>query len=124
MTSILRTVYQVGTPLSTLFFSDFNLQQIQNTVRNQFKQKTGIAIDYQNQNDVLALMRMVYINNSWDPYNNVHNQVTAMNAICVSTAIAQIGTNVSQYIGYLSDISSPLNPEPRPISTSVYGNRM
>lgn len=124
MTSILRTVNQVGTPLSTLFFSDFNLRQIQNTIRTQFKQKTGIAIDYQNQEDVLALMRMVYINNSWNPYTDIHNQVAAMNRNVVGVAIQQIGTNVSQYIGYLNDINSPLNPEPRPISTSVYGNRM
>jgi membrane protease subunit (stomatin/prohibitin family) len=124
MTSILRTINQVGTPLSTLFFSDFNLKQIQNTIRTQFKQKTGIAIDYQNQNDVLALMRMVYINNSWDPHNDIHNQVVAMNKNVVNVAIQQIGTNVSQYIGYLNRISSPLNPEPRPISTSVYGNKM
>lgn len=124
MTSILRTVYQYSTPLSNLFFSDFNYNKIQNDIRVQFKQRTGIAIDYQNRDDVLTLMRMVYINNSWDPYHNVQAQVATMNQAAIEKAISQIGTGVSQYIGYLKDISSPISPEPRPISTSVYGNRM
>ena len=124
MTSILRTVYQYATPLSNLFFSDFNYNKIQNDIRVQFKKRTGIAIDYQSRDDVLTLMRMVYINNSWDPYNNIHQQVAVMNQSAIDTAINQIGTGVSQYIGYLKDISSPISPEPRPISTSVYGNRM
>lgn len=124
MTSILRTVYQTNTPLSTAFFSDANFRNIQNSIRTQFKQRTGISIDYQNQPDILAIMRMVYINNSWDPYSDTSSQVSRMNKNAIEVAITQIGSSISQYIGYLNDISSPLNPEPRPINTSVYGNRM
>jgi hypothetical protein len=67
---------------------------------------------------------MVYINNSYNPYGNLPEQVSLMNSIVIKTAVGQIGTGVSQYIGYIRDISTPLVPEPRPINTSLYGEKM
>jgi len=67
---------------------------------------------------------MVYINNSYNPYGDLPEQVTLMNSIVVKTAVGQIGTGVSQYIGYIRDISTPLVPEPRPINTSLSGEKM
>jgi len=124
MTSILQTVQQIPTPLGNLFFSDFNYAKVQNDIRNTFKNSTGISIDYQDRSDVMTLMRMVYINNSYNPYGDLPEQVTLMNSIVVKTAVGQIGTGVSQYIGYIRDISTPLVPEPRPINTSLYGETM
>ena len=123
MTSILRTMRQTDTPLSSLFFSDFNFNKIQNDIVTTFKTKTGIAVDYQNRDDVLTLMRMVFINNSYNPYGNLPEQVKIMNTAVVKMAVNQIGTGVSQYIGYLRDISTPLVPEPRPVATGYYGER-
>jgi Family of unknown function (DUF5761) len=124
MTSILRTVNQQSTPLSQLFFSDFNLQMIQNTIRGRFRKQTGIAIDYQKQDDVLTLMRMVYINNSVNPYTDILDQVRRMNEIVITKAIEQINTGVSQYIGYMKNISLPRVPESRPINTSSVGSSL
>jgi hypothetical protein len=112
---------QADTPLSSLFFSDFNLRRLQNNIRSTFKAKTGIAIDYQNKNDVLTLMRMIFINNSYNPYGNLPEQVKLMNSLVVDKAVEQIGTGISEYIGYMKDISTPLIPEARPIQTSYYG---
>ena len=123
MTSVLRTMRMTESPLSGLFFSEFNYNQIQNEIRKTFKDKTGIAIDYQGRDDVITTMRMVFINNSYDPYGHLPEQVKLMNDIVVRTAVGQVGTGVSQYIGYLRDISTPLVPEPRPIQTSYYGMR-
>ena len=121
MTSILRTMRQENTPLAAVFFSEFNYNSIQNTVVSTFKTKTGITVDRQKRDDVLTLMRMVFINNSFNQSMSVPEQVKLMNESVVNTAVNQIGTGVSQYIGYLRDISTPLVPEPRPIQTSYYG---
>lgn len=121
MTSILRTMRQTETPLSSLFFSDFNFNGIQNNIRTTFKTKTGISIDYQNRDDVLTLMRMVFINNSYNPYGNLPDQVKLMNGIVIDKAVDRIGVGVSQYIGYMKDISTPLVPEARPINPGYYG---
>ena len=109
------------TPLSGLFFSEFNYNKIQNEIRTTFKNKTGISIDYQKRDDIITLMRMVFINNSYNPYGRLPEQIKLMDDIVVKTAVGQIGTGISQYIGYIKDISTPLIPEPRPIQTSYYG---
>jgi hypothetical protein len=108
-----------------MFFSELNMNRIQKNIRQQFKDKTGIAIDYQNQRDILTLMRMVYINNSRDPWSQaLQQQLQIMNDAVVKTAISQIGTGVNQYISYIRDISSPQQINALPVSTTTYGNSM
>lgn len=125
MTSILRTVQQTETPLGLMFFSELNMNRIQRTIRQRFKDQTGISIDYQKNADVLILMRMVYINNSIDPWNQaLDQQLQVMNETVVKTAISQIGTGVNQYIGYIRDISSPIRVNDLPVSTTTYGTSM
>jgi len=125
MTSILRTVQQSESPLAVTFFSEMNMNVIQRSIRQRFKDQTGISIDYQNPADLKVLMRAAYINNSVDPWTmGVGQQVKTMNEAVISTAIGQIGTGVSQYIGYIRDISTPFQPNKLPVSTSTRGNSM
>ena len=108
-----------------MFFSEMNMNRIQKTIRQKFKDQTGIAIDYQNRGDILTLMRMVYINNSIDPWSQaLDQQMKIMNDAVVKTAISQIGSGVNQYISYIRDISSPQQLNDLPISTTTYGTSM
>ena len=68
-------------------------------------------------------MRVVFINNSGDPNSNVQEQVRYMNGIVIKTAVGQIQTGVSQYMGYIHDIAEPAKPIDRPVSTTTYGNK-
>ena len=118
------SIQQCETPLNTLFFSDFNRNLLQRGIRQTFKDKTGIAIDYQNADDLYGIMRMVFINNSGDHYSRVNEQVKEMNTRVIATALSQIQTGVSQYIAYARDIetiSVPLDP---PINTSTVGKKI
>ena len=125
MTSVLRTVQQTETPLGLMFFSEFNMNVIQKMIRQNFRAQTGISIDYQNRGDILTLMRVVYINNSNDPWSmSLGQQVKKMNDVVVSTAIGQIGSNVTQYISYMRDISTPQRINDLPVNTSTYGKSM
>src|SRR5210317_627721 len=72
----LDSIQQCETPLNTLFFSDFNKNLLQRGIRQAFKNKTGIAIDYQNPDDLYGIMRMVFINNSGDHYNRVIDTIS------------------------------------------------
>ena len=73
-----KSIQQCPTPLNTLFFSDFNLKLLQKAIRQSFKNKTGISIDHQNPDDLYAIMRVVFINNSGDPNKAVQSQVKKM----------------------------------------------
>ena len=120
----LESIKQCDTPLNTLFFSEFNTNLLQRGIRQAFKDKTGIAIDYQNVDDLYGIMRMVFINNSGDHYNQVKEQVKTMNTRVIITAISQIQTGVSQYIAYTRDIETISTPLEQPINTSTTGKKI
>jgi ActR/RegA family two-component response regulator len=120
----LDSIQQCETPLNTLFFSDFNRNLLQRGIRQTFKDKTGIAIDYQNADDLYGIMRMVFINNSGDHYSRVNEQVKEMNTRVIATAVSQIQTGVSQYIAYTRDIETISVPLDQPINTSTVGKKI
>ena len=119
-----KSIQQCPTPLNTLFFSDFNLKLLQKAIRQSFKNKTGISIDHQNPDDLYAIMRVVFINNSGDPNKAVQSQVKKMNEIVIKTALAQIQTGVAQYIGYIQDIDTAARPMDLPVNTSTMGKKL
>jgi len=122
---MIQSLKQCQTPLNTLYFSEFNVNLIQKAIRSEFKKKSGgISIDYQNQDDLLTIMRAVFVNNSSDPYGDVKKQVQQMNGVVIETAIGQINTGVAQYMGYLKDIDSPVQPMANPVNTSTYGDKI
>jgi hypothetical protein len=119
-----KSIQQCPTPLNTLFFSDFNTNLLQRAIRQAFRNKTGISIDYQNPDDLFSMMRVVFINNAGDHHQNIQTQVKAMNSIVIQTAMGQIQTGVSQYIGYIQDIETAARPIDRPTNTSTVGKKI
>jgi len=120
----LDSIKQCETPLNTLFFSDFNKNLLQRGIRQAFKNKTGIAIDYQNSDDLYGIMRMVFINNAGDHYDRVKEQVKELNTRVIENAVSQIQTGVSQYITYAREIDTVSVPLDQPINTSTTGNKI
>ena len=120
----LDSLKQCETPLNTLFFSEFNQNLLQRWIRQAFKNKTGIAIDYQNSDDLYGIMRVVFINNSGDHNSNINEQVKFMNSRVIETATSQIQTGVSQYISYVQDIDSTRTLLDQPVNTSTYGKKI
>ena len=121
---ILESIKQCETPLNTLFFSDFNRNILQRGIRQAFKNKTGISIDYQNSDDLYGIMRVVFINNSGDHHTKVKEQGKAMNMRVIDMAISQIQTGVSQYIAYANDIDTISMPLEQPLNTSTVGKKI
>ncbi len=120
----LDSLKQCETPLNTLFFSDFNKNLLQRGIRQAFKNKTGIAIDYQNPDDLYAIMRTVFINNSGDHNTRVNEQVKLMNTRVINISVTQIQTGVSQYIAYNRDIDTVTTPIDQPLNTSTVGKKI
>ena len=120
----LDSIQQCETPLNTLFFSDFNKNLLQRGIRQAFKNRSGISIDYQNSDDLYGIMRMVFVNNSGDHYTRVNDQVKEMNGRVIETALSQIQTGVSQYIAYVSDIDTTRTLMDQPVNTSTVGEKL
>lgn len=119
-----NSMRQQPTPLSNTFFSPSNMRSIQDTVRRNIRNETGMSIDYQNNEDLATIMRATYITNSCDPYGDVPAQIALLNSRTIQQVTQQVKTGLSQHIAYLRDISRPFQPNPLPRSTTTYGNKM
>ena len=117
----LNSMKQTATPLNTLFFSEFNRNLLQKAIRQTFKNKTGVSIDYQNPDDLYAIMRNVFINNASNHTTRVNEQVRFMNGIVIKTALSQVQSGVAQYLGYIRDIDTLAVPPIAPANTSTFG---
>jgi hypothetical protein len=117
----LNAINQIQTPLNTAFFCQRNQDTIQRGLRQHVLNQYKVRIDNQSPDAILALMRMVFINNSSDPYGSVQPQVRFMNGRVIEMATTQVASGVAQHYGYLRDIDRPLQPPPTPRNTSLYG---
>jgi hypothetical protein len=90
----------------------------------EIKARTGYAIDTQNDADLQALMKRVYVNMAVDPFTDVRGQIDRMNAVVVREATATITTGVLQHMVYLRDIASNPVPLAPPLNTSTYGMKL
>ena len=120
----MNTLKQTKTPLNSMFFSQENLNVVQRTIRYKFKNESGLSIDRQDERDLFALMRSVFIIYEQNPYDNVTEQVKRINEVVVNKALEQIRTNASQFMTYVRDMDQPMMPLPTPENTSVYGTRI
>jgi hypothetical protein len=111
-------------PLSDAFFSEFNRETIHQGIVDRIKEKTGYTIDRQNDSDLQALMKRVYVNLMANPYGDVLTQVRKMNEKVVDEATATIKVGMLQQLLYLRDISSNPVPLQPPVSTSTFGNKI
>jgi membrane carboxypeptidase/penicillin-binding protein len=112
------------TPLSNAFFSDFNRETIHTNLISKIKDETGYVIDRQNDADIQGLMRKVYVNMAGNEYDDVKNNVGAMNSKVIDEASQFVLTGVLQQIVYLQDISTNPIPMSIPANTSTYGNKL
>ena len=117
-------IKQAPTPLSDLFFSSFNLDLLQRALRQVVMNKTGVAIDYQNPDDLRVLMRSVYLMNMSQPYDRVQEQVRFMNQKVNDVAVPQIYTNLSQYMDYVRQLGRQPDLIDLPSNTSLYGKKL
>ena len=115
---------QENTPLNNMYFSEQNMNFIQRSIRAEFLKTSGLKIDYQNQNDLYAIMRSVYINNQQNGYTKIDKQIGHMNSIVIKEALEQIKTGVSQFFAYVRDLDKPIIPPATPENTSVYGMKI
>lgn len=120
----LNSIKQTPTPLNTLYFSEFNMNLIQRAIRQKFKDETGVAIDYQNKDDLFSIMRVVFINNAGNHSEAINEQVKFMNSMVIKTALGQIRSGVAQYMGYVRDLDTIAVPPDPPSNTSTYGIKL
>jgi hypothetical protein len=135
--SLFKNLYG-ETPLTFLFFSKQNVDNIQKLIRMLVNKHTGQTIDNQSNTELLIVMRSIFLEYSRHPKlidesmsENVKKQlltqytleVDRLNKLVIDATVPLIISQLQQYLIYLDDASSPLRVMDKPLSTSVKGTK-
>jgi len=116
---------QTKSLLSTAFFSDKNIQIIQNNIRyNVFKSSNEkYKIGEQSTLQLQIIMRAIYLQYSKNLNYNIKEQISDLNESVTNYCVPKILSELEQYMKYKYDVSNLYTPIPRSLNTSVAGTK-
>jgi len=107
--------------LSTSFFSKNNIDLIQNSIRKGVYDKSNqrILIDKQAEDQVVLVMRSMYLQYSKNLDTNIGKQIEELNNHVLNYCIPSVYNEAVSYLKYKEDSSSMH----RPIQHPIYSNK-
>ena len=107
------------TYLSQAFFSQQNIQILQNGIRAgvYHKSNSQYIIGPQDYDSLKIVMRSVYLQNAANQPNNITQQVFELNKIVLNYCIQQVYSEAQGYLKYIDDASTLVVPIAHPIMT-------
>jgi hypothetical protein len=126
------------TLLTQMFFSRTNVENIQQLLRLFIYKKTNIIIDKQSYNELLTIMRSIFLEYSSHPpiiESNMSDsekstilplytkEVSRLNEIVVNDVVPRVQSQLIQYINYIKDISELPKPIERSTNVSNSGKK-
>jgi hypothetical protein len=103
--------------LSQAFFSQQNIQILQNGIRAGVYQKSNgqYTIAPQDCDSLKIVMRSVYLQNAANQPNNITQQVAELNKIVLNYCIQQVYSEAQGYLKYIDDASTLVVPIAHPV---------
>ena len=113
------------TPVSELFFSDYNVDVLQKGIQNMVLNKScgKYRIGTQSPNELLTVMRATYLQESVNLNTNVVHQVKKLNELVLMYCVPRILSELEMHNLYIKDISSLPVPMRYGENTSVAGTK-
>ena len=107
------------TPISELYFSNNNINAINNTIKYEIYKKTNNKIKNQNRTELIIIMRSIYLQYSQNLItNDVLAEVKYLNKIVINNIINRIEVEMKAYENYINDINQPNKILNNPIDSS------
>jgi hypothetical protein len=109
-----------STALSQAYFSNQNIQIIQNGIRaGVYNRSNGqYVIGPQDCDSLKIIMRSVFLQYSANQPNNIPEQIAELNKIVLDYCIQQVYSEAQGYMTYVNDVSTLVVPIERPVMTS------
>lgn len=101
------------TLLSNTFFSVENIKNIQDMIRYYFFQEKNEIISQQNNNELLTIMRGIYLkysNSAATSIDEIKEEVRELNKIVVQYSLKQIYINYDNYNRYINELEKLPTP--------------
>ena len=108
------------TTLSKIFFSQHNIQIIQNGIRAgvYYKSNGQYTIGQQDCDSLKIIMRSVFLQYSANQPNNISQQIKELNKIVLNYCIQQVYSEAQGYMKYIDDASTLVVPIAHPVQES------
>ncbi len=105
------------TYLSQAFFSQQNIQILQNGIRAGIYHKSNgqYIIGPQDCDALKIIMRSVYLQHAANQSNNISQQITELNKIVLDYCIKQVYSEAQGYMKYIDDVSTLVVPISNPV---------
>ena len=105
------------TYLSQAFFSQQNIQTLQNGIRAgvYHKSKGQYTIGLQDCDSLKIIMRSVYLQYAANQRNDISEQVSELNKIVLNYCVQQVYGEAQGYMKYMSDVSTLVVPIAHPV---------
>ena len=105
------------TILSQVFFSQQNIQMIQNGIRvGVYNRSNGqYVIAPQDCDSLKIIMRSVFLQHASNQSNNIEQQIVELNKIVLNYCIQQIYGEAQGYMKYIDDVSTLVVPIAHPV---------
>lgn len=120
-------------PLSLLFFSQSNIDEIQKLIRYNIyvASNNKHVIDYQSEIEIVIVMKSMFLRFAQIPANGdtaegklfTVQEIQRLNELVINEIVPKLISNVEQYTGYLRDSTNPYKIMATPQNTSSKGNK-
>ena len=123
-TEALRNL-QTKSVLSQSFFSNQNIQIVQNAIRYQvwIQSNKKNNISNQSETEVQIVMRSIYLQYARNLPDKIPQQIEELNSKVVNYCVPIIMSNIQQYKQYRQDVSSLPVPQAHPQQVSSAGSK-
>lgn len=111
------------TNLSNIFFSNENMEYLQEQIIIQVYNNSGYRIKKQNYDELKIIMRSYYLQFGKNSPNNIRDQLNDLNRMVIEWSINQIINNIKQQDIYIQTISTLPMPLERSQLPSQKGTR-
>lgn len=116
---------QETTELSRAFFGGNNIKRLQEGIINKVKIKSNgkYSIGYQSQEELMIIMRSIFLQNAKHRNTGLEEQITTLNDIVIDYSVKKIIPAIELYLYYLKDASTNPVPLTQPQNVSRQGTR-
>jgi len=111
------------TAISNLFFSEQNINNIQDMIRYNVYKLSGQTISRQSDTDLKIVMRSYFLQYGKNDPNFLKEQVTDLNNLVLNYCVPRVHDELLQHQDYIRDVQSLPMPIARPTNMSSAGTK-
>lgn len=114
-------------PVSDMFFSHANMQHLKNLICRSIYQKSGgkykVAAEAQSDNELLIVMRSIYLTHARHLPDKIREQVAELNFQVMIDLVPRAISNAQLHLAYIRDSTQQPLPMDRPQYVASAGTR-